>query len=153
MIQNCRGVIGALCADESAADQQLCARCQTPFDLRVQHGGHAMAAGLPVICLDHQGAADIVTAESGMKVPVTTPAQVVQGLADAIEVLARDVNRRQQLSQGAWERAQLHTWDALGSRMTEIYRQVLVDVQSTAELKELSEVQPRAPQPVGPGAM
>src|SRR5262249_24396861 len=43
----------------------------------------ALGAGLPVICLDHQGAHDIVTEECGIKVPVTHPTEVIAGLREA----------------------------------------------------------------------
>ena len=44
----------------------------------------ALAAGLPVICLDHQGVHDVVTDDCGLKIPVTTPREVIAGLSDAI---------------------------------------------------------------------
>ncbi|WP_433964842.1 glycosyltransferase family 4 protein [Tunturiibacter gelidiferens] len=48
----------------------------------------AMALGLPVITLDLHGARDVVPEEAGIKVPVTTPAEVVCGLAAAIDRFA-----------------------------------------------------------------
>ena len=44
--------------------------------LRDTTGGviaEALAAGLPVICMDHQVAHDVVTEDCGIKIPVTTP--------------------------------------------------------------------------------
>ena len=49
-----------------------------------------LALGLPVVCLDHCGFADVVDETCGIKVPVTTPARVVSGLATAIHRLAQD---------------------------------------------------------------
>ena len=44
----------------------------------------AMAFGLPVIALDHQGVQAFVPDQAGIKVPVTHPSETVQGIADAI---------------------------------------------------------------------
>jgi glycosyltransferase involved in cell wall biosynthesis len=85
----------------------------------------ALAAGLPVICLDHQGARDFVTDQCGIKIPVTTPGQVVDGVRDAIVTLAQDPDRRRQLSAGAVARAQEYLWSRNGERLAAIYRQVL----------------------------
>ena len=50
----------------------------------------ALALGLPIICLDHCGFADVVNERCGIKIPVTTPGKVVVEMARAIEQLARD---------------------------------------------------------------
>ena len=44
-----------------------------------------LAAGLPVLCLDHQGMADLVTEDCGIKVPVTTPGEVAIRLSETIQ--------------------------------------------------------------------
>ncbi len=49
----------------------------------------ALAAGVPVVCLDHQGMHDIVTDECGIKVPLGTPGEVIAGLSESIARLAR----------------------------------------------------------------
>jgi glycosyltransferase involved in cell wall biosynthesis len=89
----------------------------------------ALAAGLPVICLDHQGAHDFVTEQCGIKIPVTTPKQVIGGLRDAIAALARDRDRRRQLSAGAAARAEQYLWSRHGERLAAIYRLVLAGVK------------------------
>jgi glycosyltransferase involved in cell wall biosynthesis len=85
----------------------------------------ALAAGLPVICLDHQGAHDVVTEQCGIRIPVGTPGQVVDGLRDAIVALARDPDRRRQLAAGAMARAEEYSWSRNGEQLAAIYRQVL----------------------------
>ena len=85
----------------------------------------ALGNGLPVICLDHQGAHDVVTPECGIKIPVTTPHEVIGQLAEAIASLAGDTARWQRLSQGAIERAQQHYWPRHGEQMRALYREVL----------------------------
>jgi glycosyltransferase involved in cell wall biosynthesis len=85
----------------------------------------ALAAGVPVVCFDHQGVADIVTAESGVKIPVTTPEDAVTRLAAALERLARDRGHALALAEGARRRARDFDWSLQEARMAEIYRQVL----------------------------
>jgi glycosyltransferase involved in cell wall biosynthesis len=87
----------------------------------------AFAAGVPVICLDHQGAHDMVTGECGIKVPVTTPRRVAQDIAAAIMLLADDPDRLARLGQGAKDRAEYYLWPRQGARMAQVYREVLGD--------------------------
>ena len=85
----------------------------------------AFGHGTPVVCLDHQGVHDMVTERCGIKVPVTTPAEVVAGLRNAIVALEGDRELLQRLSEGAVERAREFLWPAMGDRMARIYHQVL----------------------------
>jgi peptidoglycan/xylan/chitin deacetylase (PgdA/CDA1 family) len=85
----------------------------------------ALGAGLPVVCLDHQGAHDVVTAECGVKIPVRTPRQVVEDLAQAITRLAQAPAQRQRLGQGAMERARQYLWSRQGERVAAVYEEVL----------------------------
>ena len=102
----------------------------------------ALGHGLPVVCLDHQGAHDVVTEQCGIKVPVTTPREVIDRLADAVVSLARDPQRCEQLSQGAIERAQHYSWSRQGEEMAAIYRRVL-DAQDVAVHQSPSVQRPR----------
>jgi glycosyltransferase involved in cell wall biosynthesis len=85
----------------------------------------AMSRGVPVICFDHQGAADIVTEKSGIKLPVTNPKDAVRRLADALQGLAENRDLLNELSGGAAERAKDFLWSRTGSQMALIYRSVL----------------------------
>jgi glycosyltransferase involved in cell wall biosynthesis len=85
----------------------------------------ALGAGLPVICLDHQGVHDIVTDQCGLKIPVTTPREVIAGLADAIVRLARDPAERERLGRGAIERARDYLWSRQEEPLANVYRRVL----------------------------
>ena len=90
----------------------------------------ALAAGLPVICLDHQGVHDVVTGDCGLKVPVTTPKEAVAGLRDAVVRLARDEPERQRLSRGAVQRAREYLWSRQEEQMADVYRSVLAGKRS-----------------------
>ena len=92
----------------------------------------ALSCGVPVVCLDHQGAADIVTKKSGLKIRVTNPEQVVKDLRDAIATLALNRNKLLKLSQGALARARFFLWSNNGERMAEIYGQALIAANQTA---------------------
>ncbi len=81
----------------------------------------AMCAGLPIICLDHQGVGEIVTEECGIKIPVTTPEEVVVALQDSLASLAADRVRLEMLSRAALRRANQFLWSDNGEQMAMIY--------------------------------
>lgn len=98
--------------------------------LRDSFGGatlEAMAAGLPVIALDHQGVGTFVPAEAGIKVPVTSPEQTVAGLADAMRRLAASQELRTRMGMAGWEFAKTQTWDHRAEIMSAWYEQVVGD--------------------------
>ena len=94
----------------------------------------ALGSGLPVIGLDHQGVHDIVSDESGIRIPVTTRRRVVEDLAKAIARLATDHRTWQRLSKGAHERAKEYLWTSQGTRMAAIYRRVIEDASMSDRL-------------------
>jgi len=85
----------------------------------------ALAAGLPVVCLDHQGAHDVVTDNCGIKIPVTTPREVIGGLREAFVRLARDPAEHQRLSRGAIERARDFLWTSQEEKMAAVFWRAL----------------------------
>lgn len=94
----------------------------------------ALAAGVPVLCLDHQGARDIVTPDCGVKIPVTHPGEVITAMAKAIEDLYHNPARIQAMRSLAIERAKDFLWDRQGERIARIYQKVLRKHGSDAEL-------------------
>lgn len=85
----------------------------------------AMAKGMPVVCLDFGGPGEYVTDKCGIRVPLTKPEAVIQGLADALSRLASDPDLYQQLSAGALERVrENYLWDQVGDRLNSLYRKV-----------------------------
>jgi glycosyltransferase involved in cell wall biosynthesis len=81
----------------------------------------ALAAGLPIVTLDHQGAADVVTSDCGIRVPVERPSATIDGLAHALKRLAGDQSLLEQLNRGALKRAQKYLWANKGREMSTIY--------------------------------
>jgi glycosyltransferase involved in cell wall biosynthesis len=79
----------------------------------------ALANGLPVVCLDLGGPAQIADAACGRVVSVTgkDEAQVVASLADALEEIARDPALAQGLRSGALARARRFAWADVVARI------------------------------------
>jgi glycosyltransferase involved in cell wall biosynthesis len=86
----------------------------------------AMSKGLPVICLDWGGPAEMVDDGSGVKVPMTTPAQTIQAFADALVRLQKDPELRARLGAEAARRARTHfTWASKRRLLEETYNRLL----------------------------
>ncbi len=93
----------------------------------------AMAKGLPVVCLDFGGPGEYVTDECGIKVGLTEPAQVVDGLADALSRLAADQELYERLSIGAIRRVrENYLWDRIGDRLNTLYLEVHEEIGNKA---------------------
>ncbi|GAB2955564.1 hypothetical protein GCM10027048_21730 [Hymenobacter coalescens] len=76
----------------------------------------AMACGLPIITLDHQGARDFIPLSAAVKVPVTSPEETSAALARAVEQLAASPIRRAAMGRAAYQFALTQTWPARGAR-------------------------------------
>jgi glycosyltransferase involved in cell wall biosynthesis len=85
----------------------------------------AFANGTPVVCLDHQGMADIVTDECGVKLAVSSPRKVISALRDVLAHWHQNRDELERLSHGAFRRAEYYAWDRQGRRMSAIYNEVL----------------------------
>jgi glycosyltransferase involved in cell wall biosynthesis len=85
----------------------------------------AMAAGLPVIGLDHQGVGALVPQQAAMKIPVTSPEATVRGLASAIRRLAASPALATRLSEAARGHAATESWSRRVVRVNELYRRCL----------------------------
>jgi glycosyltransferase involved in cell wall biosynthesis len=79
----------------------------------------ALAAGLPVVCLDLGGPATIATPQCALIVPAreTTEAAIEEALAEAMIRLATDRALRARLAANALSRARQLTWDQAVDRL------------------------------------
>ncbi|HNC14232.1 MAG TPA: glycosyltransferase family 4 protein [Cyclobacteriaceae bacterium] len=78
--------------------------------------------GLPTVCLDCSGMSDMVDNSCGIKIPVTTPSDVINAIARAIEQLARNEEKRQVLAHGALQRVRDFAWEEKARVIDRIYR-------------------------------
>ncbi|MBD2664227.1 putative glycosyltransferase protein [Richelia sinica FACHB-800] len=86
----------------------------------------AMAAGLPVVCLDLGGPGIQVTTETGFKIKAYTPKQTVSDLAKAMEYLAQDSELRLSMSKAGQERVKkAFSWENKGLYLAQLYREVV----------------------------
>lgn len=91
----------------------------------------AMAAGLPVLCLAHQGVADITDESCAIRVPLGKIRETINRLATAMERLANDPALRRRLGENAQMRAiKAFSWDEKFLRMVEIYESARSKVES-----------------------
>lgn len=89
----------------------------------------SLSVGVPVICLDHCGMAEVVTPHCGVKIPVTTPKRVIVDLADTIYRLAKNPDEVRLLSEGALIRAREYSWDCGVQEMLKVYQQAVAHWQ------------------------
>jgi len=82
----------------------------------------AIALGLPIVCLDHCGFADLVTSSCGIKIPTVSVRTIVAGLADALISLYNNEDLRNKLAQGALVRSQAYSWRSKMTALEEVYR-------------------------------
>lgn len=85
----------------------------------------ALSNGVPVICFDHFGAGDAVTDACGIKIPITTPSDAIQGFKDAITRLADNPGELECLSRGAIQRAGEYLWEEKSKRLMSCYRSAI----------------------------
>lgn len=85
----------------------------------------ALAAGLPIVYLDHQGVGEMVPEQCGVGVPVHTPRQVAADLAGAIADLANDPAERREMGDAALIHAEKYLWDRQGDEINRLLWRVL----------------------------
>lgn len=89
----------------------------------------AMGVGLPVITLDHHGAADLVPDAAGLKVRITDMPGVIHDMAAAIDrYAALSADERSAMSEAGWRFARQLNYTAGAERFEQLYRDVLEDV-------------------------
>jgi glycosyltransferase involved in cell wall biosynthesis len=84
----------------------------------------AMAYGLPVITLNHQGARDLIPDRAGIKVPVTNPTETVNVLAQAVEYMYNHPKQRVEMGKIGYEFAKTQTWSRKALEMSDYYREI-----------------------------
>lgn len=85
----------------------------------------ALSQGTPVVCPDHCGFSNVVTAACGIKIPIQRPRQLVAGFTQALVDLDGDESRRRSLAAGALARIGDFTWAAKSRKIDAIYRKAV----------------------------
>jgi glycosyltransferase involved in cell wall biosynthesis len=85
----------------------------------------AVSLGLPVVCLNHCGFADLVTDECGIKIQLGSLRQISSDFADALRTLCRDEALRRRLAQGAIRRSRDYSWHGKMESLNKVYRLAL----------------------------
>ncbi len=85
----------------------------------------AMGRGLPILTLDHHGAASLVPDSAGIKVPVSTPKETTKRIARAIEMLAADRDLMREMGEAAIAVARCYTFDVKAMNALAIYKEVM----------------------------
>jgi glycosyltransferase involved in cell wall biosynthesis len=86
----------------------------------------AMGLGLPVITLDHHGPKDLVPANAGIKVPVTTAEGVLRDLAAAVDRYCElSGEEKTAMSEAAWSFARTLNYVKGAELFEALYRQIL----------------------------
>jgi glycosyltransferase involved in cell wall biosynthesis len=98
-------------------------------DLTSNVAVEAVSLGLPVVCLDHCGFADLVTEECGIKVYPVSAHQIISDLSEALRTLYRDETLRRTLAQGASQRSRDYLWSNKMAALDRVY----ADVKSPQE--------------------
>lgn len=85
----------------------------------------AMAQGLPILALGHQGVGFFLADDAGIKVPVTSPRETVEGLARGIRRLAASPTERARMGVAAWTFARSESWELRAAKMSSWYDELL----------------------------
>jgi glycosyltransferase involved in cell wall biosynthesis len=109
----------------------------------------AMAHGLPILTLDHNGVACFVPDAGGIRVPVTVPEQTVAELAAGMERLAASPAEREQMGAAALAYARTRTWRTRAQELVRIYKRLSAGtpIEAARSFRAPREILPDRPDP------
>lgn len=84
----------------------------------------SLAMGTPILGINHQGAADIMTPDCAVPLPATSPAATSKAMAEAIVDLSSDSEKLLHLSRGAQHRAEAYDWGPRVQTTRALYQEV-----------------------------
>ncbi|GAB3702601.1 hypothetical protein GCM10027592_32180 [Spirosoma flavus] len=101
----------------------------------------AMAYSLPVITLDLHGQADMVSLQTGIRVPVSEPETVAAGLARAIEWMYQNEEQRLEMGLNAFQFARQQNWPSKVGHIIRKYYSPVVEksVSLAVALSQITE--------------
>ena len=86
----------------------------------------AMAYGLPIITLNHHGARDFIPDNASIKVPVTNQFETLNALANGVEYLYNNPQKRLVMGRNGYEFAKKQRWSNKAARVTEYYEELML---------------------------
>jgi glycosyltransferase involved in cell wall biosynthesis len=87
----------------------------------------ALAAGAPLICLDHQGADVHLPDDVAVRIPLGRPRAIAAATARAIDNLAQDRGRLAEMSCASRRYAETEAWDSRAASMQRHYASLVRD--------------------------
>jgi glycosyltransferase involved in cell wall biosynthesis len=94
----------------------------------------AMASALPPVVIDYGGPGELVTSETGIRLPMTGQGELPTLLREAMEALAGDPERCRRMGAAAARAVrERHLWPAKAERVAQFYREVLRRTATTRE--------------------
>jgi len=85
----------------------------------------ALSSGLPVICHDAYGMGIVIDRSCGIKIPLLSPEDSINGFHAAIEKLVLDKQLLNELKIGAKKRSLEITWDMMAETMAIDYSEIV----------------------------
>jgi glycosyltransferase involved in cell wall biosynthesis len=86
----------------------------------------AMATGRPIICLNLGGSAVRVTENAGFKIPAQAPEQAIEGISEAMTLLACDAALRSQMGKaGQLHVKEFYSWELRALQLNKLYQECL----------------------------
>jgi len=95
----------------------------------------AMACGLPCIVVNNGGIGEYVTEETGFKIEPCSREYLTQELKNKIEILVKDEQLRQSMSDKSIERVREFEWGQKAKKIIEVYEEVLEEKGSSSTAK------------------
>lgn len=93
----------------------------------------AVESGLPILCFDTCGMADVVNEKIGIKIPLSSPERSARDFAQAILTLYNDPARLQSMSNACIEEAQKRSWTSYAATMFQWYQEAILNHQKAYE--------------------
>jgi glycosyltransferase involved in cell wall biosynthesis len=94
----------------------------------------AMAAGVPVICLNLGGPAFQITEETGFIISHDTPEKAAQDIAQAMTCLAQNSELRIKMGQAGPKRvSELFMWDIKAKSLAQLYEKIVHDTEHSSK--------------------
>lgn len=91
----------------------------------------ALASGLPIVTLNHQGARTFLPTTAAIKVPVESPEEATAAMARAVEYLYDHPAERRAMGRAGYEFAMQQTWPQRMDRLLTMLQELGVNTEAT----------------------